>query len=333
MDSQKAFLILLTGLLGFISWLMIKPFLAYVLGAVVLAFILHPLQRRMAPRMGPRITAFILVLLAVFAAVLPVTLATAAIIQDASDLPQDVDQSEIIDTAEIEAKILAYTGQQVDIASAVGSAVNEFSNLAFGSFSRVVNVLTNVSIGITIMMFLLFYFLKDGEKLVGWLKSVTPMPQDIQENLYSRVNRTTWAVIKGHVLVAVTQGLVAGLGLFIAGVPNYIFWTFIMILLGFIPIIGTIIVWGPATVYLFLMGSFEAAVFLLVWGLVVVGITDNIMRPLVVDKSAELHPAAILIGVIGGVYIFGAPGLFIGPIIIGVFKSVLLVFRNNYEDL
>jgi len=184
-----------------------------------------------------------------------------------------------------------------------------------------------------LLIFLLYYLLKDGEKFVKWLRDTTPLPSDIQNQLYARVNKTTWAVIKGHVLVAVVQGLIAGLGLAITGVPNYAFWTFIMVILGFIPIIGTVVVWLPAAAYLFAIDRSAAAIFLFLYGMVIVGLTDNILRPIAVDRGSNLHPAVIIIGVIGGVYIFGAAGLFIGPIILGIFKAVLLVFKNNYEDL
>ncbi|MFB6147859.1 MAG: AI-2E family transporter, partial [Candidatus Nanohaloarchaea archaeon] len=185
---------------------------------------------------------------------------------------------------------------------------------------------------LTLMMFLLYYFLKDGREMVVWVKSVLPMDDEVKDSLCEKVDQTTWAVIKSHVLVAIIQGLVAGLGLIVLGIPNSIFWTFVMVVLGFIPLVGTLLVWGPASVYLFLVNRPVAALALALYGFVVVGMTDNIVRPLAVDRSAELHPAVIIVGVLGGVYLFGAPGLFFGPILLGVFKSVLLVMKNNYND-
>jgi predicted PurR-regulated permease PerM len=183
------------------------------------------------------------------------------------------------------------------------------------------------------MVFLMYYFLTDGGKLVSFIRDTAPLPEDIQQQLYEEVNMTTWAVIKGHVLVAVVQGLLAGLGLALTGVPNYIFWTSVMIILAFIPIIGTFMVWGPAAAYLFLIDEPLMAVLLALYGLTVVALSDNFLRPFAVDRGTNLHPAVILIGVIGGVYLFGASGLFLGPIMLGIFKSVLLVFKNSYKDL
>jgi len=333
MNVQKGFLLILTAALAVVTWLMIKPLLGYVLGAVILAFLLRPLQIKLSPYLGSSATAGLLMLFGIVVLILPVMLASAAVIQDATELSQDINQTGNFNTTLIEQSIQEYTGQEVDIENALSNTLDRFTSTVFGSFSQIVNVIVSIGIGLTLMLFVIYYLLKDGEKFVSWLKDITPLPVEIQDGLHERINKTTWAVIKGHVAVAVAQGLIAGAGLVVAGVPNYIFWTFIMVILAFLPMIGTIIIWGPAAIYLFAIGEVNSAIFLAIYGIVVVGLTDNIMRPLVVDKGADLHPAVIIIGVIGGVYLFGAPGLFIGPIILGIFKSVLLVFKNNYSEL
>ncbi len=331
MDNQKIFVLALIALLTFVSWLMLRPFLEYFLFAIILAFILYPLQKKLSRYINPSISAFLLMIFAILIAVVPLVFATAAVIDDARDLTQDINQTELINTTEIENYIREYTGQQLDVEQTINSAITEFTSVTFGSFSELVNLIAGFAIGITLMLFLLFYFIRDGREMALWIKEIIPLESDVRDNLYERMNITTWAVIKGHVLVAVAQGLVAGLGLAATGVPNYIFWTFMMVILGFIPIVGSMLVWAPASAYLFLTGNTLMGIFLLIYGLVIVGLTDNILRPIVVDRKAELHPAAIIIGVIGGVYIFGAPGLFFGPILLGVFKAILMVFKNNNE--
>ncbi|MFB6204568.1 MAG: AI-2E family transporter [Candidatus Nanohaloarchaea archaeon] len=330
MDEEKTFLAGVILLLGVIGFLMLKPFAAYVMGAVLLAFILMPLHRRLRPYTGERVSSFLLVVFSIFMVVVPVFLTGAAVLDDARDLNRQIGDLEAVNLTEIEQKIERYTGQQVDIEPRLRNALKEFTALVFGSFSEILNIFTGLAIGVPLMLFLMYYFIKDGETFLSWFKSVVPLPLDLQDTLYEKVRFTTWAVIKGHVLVALVQGLVAGLGLYLAGVPNYIFWTFIMLMLSFVPVIGSFLVWGPAALYLFLMNQAAAAIFLLVYGVVVVGLTDNFLRPLLVDKRAELHPATIIIGVLGGVILFGAPGLFIGPILLGVLKSALAVFKNHY---
>ena len=333
MNERRMFLILLIALLGILSFLIFQPFLGYIMGAAILAFLLQPLHERLKSYTGQSISAFILVIVALVAAVIPISMAALAVIQDARDLDNDLRESEVINTTEIENRLQELTGQTVDIEKMVSNIVNDFTSNTVGGLGDLVGIVAELSIGFSIFIFLLYYMLRDGRDFIAWIKDLDPFPKNIQDELYGKMKRTTWDVIIAHVLIAIIQGLVAGVGLALTGVPNYIFWTFIMMLLGFIPIIGTIMVWLPAAIYLFLIDQTLAATFLAIYGFTVVSLTDNFLRPVIIDRGSNINPGVILVGVLGGVYLFGAVGLFIGPIILGMFKSVLLVFKNHYEDL
>lgn len=333
MRDEKLFLLVLTGLLGVIFFLMAEPFMGYIIAAALLAFLLYPLHRRASDYIPDRISGFLVVIFGLTVVVVPFILAAGAVFEDTTDLIEDVNRTDFIEMGELERRALDYTGREIDIEQNLNEAVRSFTEASLGGFSEIVKFFTHFTIGITISMFLMYYLIVDGKQFVNWLRSILPLSDDIQDSLFAQMEKTSWAVIKGHVMVAFIQGAVAGIGLFLTGVPNYFFWTFIMILLGFIPIFGTFLIWGPAAIYLSLIGEVSSAAFLATYGLIIVSLTDNIIRPFAVDRGANLHPAVILIGVIGGVYVFGAVGLFIGPIILGIFKSVLLVFKNNYQDL
>ncbi|MFT4892249.1 MAG: putative PurR-regulated permease PerM [Candidatus Nanohaloarchaea archaeon] len=333
MNERKAFLFILAGIFGLIAFMMAEPFLGYIIGAGLLAFLLYPIHRRASKYIPDRISGFLVVFLGILVLIVPFLFAAMAVFEDARDLVNDVNRTEFIDTGEIEQRVFDMTGREIDVEQSIDSLFRRFTETSLGGFTQFIQFFTHFTIGITIMMFLMYYLIVDGKEFVQWLRTIIPLPEEIQGSLLDEIEMTSWAVIKGHVMVAIIQGLVAGLGLFLTGIPNYFFWTFVMILLGFIPIFGTFMIWGPATVYLFIIGEVPSAVFLGIYGLIIVSLTDNIIRPFAVDRGSNLHPAVILIGVIGGVYIFGAVGLFIGPILLGIFKSVLLVFKNNYEDL
>ena len=333
MNTQKGFLLLLTTAFLILGGLMLKPFTPYLLGAMVLAFVLHPLQKKLRSHTGPRVSAFLLMILSVLLFVLPFAIVVTSVAGDASQAIADITQNDLVDIDSIESFMLEYTGEEVDIEAELREAANRFVSTALGGFSQILGVLTEVGIGISVMVFVLFYLLKDGKKFTAYIKDLMPLPDNIVDDLYSKTYNTTWAVIKGHVLVALVQGGVAGLGLWIAGVPNVVFWTFVMTMLAFIPLIGSFLIWGPAGIYLIGLGNIGAGIFLLLYGIIVVNLTDNFLRPFVVDESADLHPAVILIGVIGGVFVFGATGLFLGPVAFGTLKSVLEVFKDNYNEL
>lgn len=333
MNEKKLFLIVSAVVFGAISFMMAQPFLGYILAAGLLAFILHPIHQKTSDYMPDRISGLLVVMFGITAVVLPFLYAGITVFEDARQVSQDFNGTEFVDTGELEQRVLELSGIEIDIERNAEETFNRFTEATVGGVSGFVRTLTHFIIGITVMIFLLYYLIVDGEELVDWIRELIPLGEGIEDSLFEEMRNTSWAVIKGHVLVAIVQGLVAGLGLALAGIPNYAFWTFIMILLGFIPIFGTFLVWGPAAVYLFFIGDVTAAIFLAFYGLVIVSLTDNVLRPFAVDRGSDLQPAAILIGVIGGVYVFGAVGLFIGPIILGIFKSILLVFKNNYEDL
>ncbi|MFB6180337.1 MAG: AI-2E family transporter [Candidatus Nanohalobium sp.] len=333
MDVQKGFLLAVIALFLGIAARMLRPFLGYILITVIIAFVLYPLQRRISPFLGKKISAFILVILTLGLTIVPFALTVNAVIDDAQDLAGDLNGSETIKMDKFEQSIKDLTGRSIDIEAQLENVLRNFVSTTIGSVSTVLNVVTNIAIGVTLSVFLIFYLLVDGIRFKEWLKDITPLPKDLQDEMYAKTSKTTWAVVKGHIAVAAVQGSIAGLGLYLVGFQNYAFWTFVMVLLAFIPIVGAFIVWGPASILLFAQSRPSAGAFLLIWGAVVVGFTDNFLRPLLVDKNADLHPAVILLGVIGGMYVFGAAGILMGPIAFGVLKTVLEVFNERYHEL
>jgi len=129
------------------------------------------------------------------------------------------------------------------------------------------------------------------------------------------------------------SGLVAGIGLLLSGVPNVAFWTFMMMVLGLIPLVGTALIWAPAALHLLISGQFVLGAALILYGVVVVGSVDNFLRPFLVDESADLHPIFIIFGVIGGIGIFGPIGIFVGPVMFGTAKSLIQVYIENFDQL
>ncbi|MEM4781276.1 MAG: AI-2E family transporter, partial [Halalkalicoccus sp.] len=129
------------------------------------------------------------------------------------------------------------------------------------------------------------------------------------------------------------EGAIAGLGLFATGIPNAAFWTFVMIVLALLPLIGAFMVWAPAAGYLFVIGEAGSATLLFAYGIVVVSMIDNYARPILIDREAQLNPGVILVGVFGGVYALGFVGLFVGPIALGVLAAALVTFAEEYDRL
>jgi predicted PurR-regulated permease PerM len=327
MDTDEGLLLTFIAALLVVSALMVLPYVQFVLGAIILAFVLQPLQERLAPRVGPSRSAGGLVVVSVVALVLPFLLATAFVASDVRRFVEGLEERNL-DFSTVEEPLARHTGLEVDIGEAVRSSLSEVGS--FDSVLSVFGTLTHLLVGLGLLLFLLFFFVRDGHRFVAWIRRMSPLPATATDDLISRIGSTTNAVLAGHVLVAIVQGVLAGVGLAVTGVPNYVFWTFVMVILGLIPIIGTFTIWAPACVYLFATGRTVAAVALFVYGSVVVGLSDDYLRPIVVDRYAAVSPSAIIIGVLGGLSVFGFMGLFVGPIIIAALRESIEVYNDHY---
>ncbi|WP_331235674.1 AI-2E family transporter [Natronorarus salvus] len=330
MNQQRAFVLLAIAISALVSLWIVLPFLQYVLAAVILAYVLFPIHARLAPRIGRRASPVLLIVLTLVAVILPLIYVGTVLYRDLLELAQG---ETALDAETLEARIEESTGQTVDVQSALVDVGEALVEVLFGSVTQVVGVTFTATLGLALTLFLVYYTLRDGPAFVDWAADVIPLPPDVTADLFDQIHRTTWGVVIGHISVAVIQGLVGGVGLYFAGVPNVVFWTFVMIVLALLPLIGAFIIWGPAAIYLVAVDQVVPGVALAVYGIVVVSMIDNYARPIVIDREAHLNPGVILVGVFGGVYTLGFTGLFIGPIVIGVLAATLATFREDYDRL
>jgi predicted PurR-regulated permease PerM len=331
MDVSRGFMLFVIGALGALSFAIVWPFLQYVLLAVLIAYLLAPIYRRLEPVVGGTTAALTLMIGATVSVILPFAALISFVASDAVDLAQRLSDSEA-DLGGIKTALANATGEEIDLPAALATGAENFASVLLGSAPDLFSAFTHALIGIGLAAFMLFFFLRDGQRFTAWLFRITPLPDPVQRDLSVRIDDLMWAVLAGHVLVSAIQGILAGIGLFITGVPNAIFWTLVMILLALLPIIGAFLVWGPAAVYLVMLGDPVAGGALFLYGAVVVSFSDNYLRPILVDRRARLNPATIMLGVVGGLYLLGIMGLFFGPVIVGVFKIAIETFDEYYVD-
>ncbi|PSQ26772.1 AI-2E family transporter [Halobacteriales archaeon QS_9_68_17] len=332
MDTSRAFLLGLIAVLGVVALMLAMPFLQFLLLAVLLVYVLYPVQERLAPRIGSGYSAFALVTLTSLLVLLPLFLVFRSVFGQAQTLYTALRDGEVT-VGLVEDTLANAVGVELDLRSVFGSVPEDIGSTALDEALNLFDLVTHVLIGLGITAFLLYYFLKDGDALVDWTRDVIPLPPDVVADLFEEIDNVMWAVIAGHVFVAAIQGGVAGIGLFVTGIPNALFWTVVMMVLALLPVVGAPLVWGPAALYLLGQGDTAAAVGLAVYGTFVVGITDDYLRPVVVDRRANLNPAVILFGIVGGVYVMGAMGIFFGPVVLGALKATIDVFDEKYEEL
>ena len=328
MDTDQRFLLALVIASGVVSLLIVLPFLQFVLGSILVAYVLYPINQRLEPYLGRRLAPLVVIAGALVVVFAPVAYITVVLFRDLRALSNGESG---LETAEIEETIAEQTGEEVDLTASVSTFGDELINILFGDVAALVSFGLFLSIGFALMLFLVYYLVRDGDRLVTWVIGVAPMAENVCSRLFRRIDDTTWGVVAGHLFVAVLQGLVGGVGLFLVGVPNAVFLTFVMVVLALLPLIGASLVWAPAAGYLFVIGDTELGIALFLYGLVVVSLVDNYARPIVIDREAELNPAVILVGVFGGTYAIGLTGLFIGPIVLAVFVTTIEAFDDEYS--
>ena len=346
MDVRALFLFLLVAVLGAVSVLLVLPLLQYVLAAALLAFVLFPIHERLVGRtfdvrgrtvtIGPRISAGAVTALGVVAVVLPLIALSILLLRTILAFLEDFDELVIVDSVRDVARELGIDQEVlVDLEEFLRSEIDGFLDrgieFVLQELLRLVDTSVRVGIGVLVLVFLLYYFLLDGRRLVAWIGSVAPIDDEIRTDLIDEIDAVTWAVLKSHVLVALVEGLLGGLGLYLLGVPNVAFWTVVMIVVSFLPAIGIWLIWAPAVGYLVWIGEPVGATALLLYGVAVLSVVDNYLRAILVDIESGVHPAVVLVGVIGGIYLFGILGLFLGPVLLAAFKAVLEVFGEAYD--
>ena len=184
-----------------------------------------------------------------------------------------------------------------------------------------------------VMLYAMFFFFRDGPKIIEKIFYYMPLTSKDEGLLLERLTSVTRATIKGTVVIGIIQGTLAGLGFWAAGIDGAAFWGTIMTVLSVVPGIGAALIWVPAVIYLFITGQTLTATLLLAWCAAVVGTVDNLLRPALVGKDAKMPDLLILIGTLGGLFLFGPIGFIVGPIVCGLFLTVWDIYGTTFKSI
>jgi predicted PurR-regulated permease PerM len=218
--------------------------------------------------------------------------------------------------------------QAQDWLVAAGKHVLQFLASSGGTF--VLGALGTM-ISFLLMLFVLFFVLRDGPALAQKVVRMLPIEKRMRGKLWQHLTEVTRAVFMGIGVTALVQGMLVGIGFWITGLPSALVFGVLAALVALVPFIGTVIVWGPGALYLASLGDYGHAIFLTLWGTIAVGMVDNFLRPLLISGRAEVPTLAVFIGVMGGLQAFGFIGLFVGPIVLGLLVA-LFRFQSDAVD-
>jgi predicted PurR-regulated permease PerM len=217
---------------------------------------------------------------------------------------------------------------RVDFRSTVLGWVDRASRYLVGVSGRAVSNLLSLMLEIVVVFFTLFFLFRDGSWIQGRLRSVLPLTAEQSTRLVSRVSETIVASVHGGIAVGLAQGLLTGIAFWVLGLSSPVLWGLVAALASLIPVVGTGLVWVPASVVLVVDGHWIKALILLVWGAAVVAQIDAVVRPYIISGRAKMHNLLIFFALLGGVRAFGFMGIFMGPVIVSVTIVLLDMLRE-----
>ncbi len=337
--QYKTFLALMVLVTLAFIWILL-PFYGAVFWAVILGVIFAPLQRRLLLRLGWKrnLTALCTLLICLVIAILPVIIISMLLVQEGTTLYKNLESGQLdISTYVLQFKSLLppyfrrliehqgmgdLNGLRDKIAKGAMQASQYLATQAFsvgqGTFDFVVSFF--------IMLYLLFYFLRDGPDLVRRIRTAIPLAEPQKRRLQLKFNRVVRATVKGNVLMAIVQGALGGLIFWFLDIPSALLWAVMMAFLSLLPAVGAGIVWAPVAVYFLLSGMIWQGVVLGLFGIFVIGLVDTVLRPILVGKDTRMPDYLILISTLGGMAVFGLNGFVIGPMVAALFMSMWGIF-------
>ncbi|MFA4952910.1 MAG: AI-2E family transporter, partial [Candidatus Pacearchaeota archaeon] len=215
-----------------------------------------------------------------------------------------------------------------EVASIIQSFIKKITNYLVDSFASLVLNFPTLLMKTFVVLFTLFFVLRDKDELIEYIKSLLPFSKEVENKLFYYSKGITSSVIYGQVVVGIFQGLIAGIGFFIFGVPNSLLLSLAAMLISILPLLGPFLVWVPVVIYLLIAGNTFSAMGVLVFGLVA-STVDNILRPAIVSRRTKIHSSIILTGMIGGLFIFGILGIILGPLILSYLLVILEFYRSK----
>lgn len=342
---RRTFLLVLALLVSAIFLYMIRAYLMPILLAAVASGLSMPLFNRLLRLVrGRRALAAALTLLLLFLAVaLPlgvfVGIVTSAGIEVAADAVPWVKQA-VQEPSELLER--AYTAMprlrdlepyREQILSRAGEAIEMLGNALVKNLSAITGGTLRSLLALFVLLYAMFFFLIGGRSVLSKVLAYLPLPQADKDRLVARFLSVAMATLKGTLVVGLVQAALAGLAFWVLGVGGAAFWATLVFVLSVLPGVGAPLVWVPIAIYLAATGRGGAALGLAIWCAAVVGTIDNVLRPRLVGNDTKMPDLLILVSTLGGITLFGAPGLIVGPIIAALFLTVWEIFGAAFGDV
>lgn len=346
-NFRNAFVLLLVAATSLLALAIAWPFLKPLLLGAMLAGLCHPLYRWLARCFRGRtsLASFTTLLILVVLAVGPLGAFAGLVVSQAFEVSEKAipwarehfgpsSGFDVHHWLVNRFPVLApYIPNQETIVENVGLAAKSAGGFLVAAASRMTAGTAAFLLNAFVMLYAMFFFLRDGRAILEKVFYYIPLRHQDELQMVERFTSVTRATIKGTVIIGIVQGTLAGLALWAAGIDGAAFWGTIMVILSVIPGVGSALVWVPAVIYLFATDRVLAAILVAAWCATVVGMIDNVLRPMLVGKDARMPDLLILVGTLGGLFLFGPIGFIAGPLVFGLFLTVWEIYGAAFRDI
>ena len=329
---QLIFFIIFTAGVSVLAFFIFKPYIGPIFLAAIIAIASHPFYKRLLKIFGGKssLTSFIAVFIVLVIILFPAIFIGIAIFKEATVFYNHISSGQIgggsflnMATDFFEKKINFFAPEfSVDLKE----YLKNFASWIIGNLDNFFSSFFKVLIGLLLMAISLFYFLKDGERIVKKLIAFSPLADYYDEQIMRRVGLAINSIVRGSLMIALVKGFLTALGFAIFGVPTPMLWGVVSAMASFVPIVGSGVVIAPAVLYLSAAVSYPVAVGLAIWGVVLIGLSDNLLSPILMKKGMHIHPFIILLSMFGGLGFFGPIGFIAGPVVLSLLFALFDIY-------
>ncbi|MBT3406995.1 AI-2E family transporter [Candidatus Woesearchaeota archaeon] len=348
--QTRVFAIILFLIVLSLVILILKPFISAIIIAIIIAYLFHPVYRYFVKKtkketLSAFLTSVLVVLLLTIPFLLMINTVSKEVLTFSKSFKERMTSGEIFEVDCDETpnstlcKVNTYlstVSEESTIDHYLATGMNRLASNIASATSRLILQIPLVILNIFVMLFTTFYLFRDGEKLIKVVKNVIPVNKKNTEHIISQSAEVLNGVLYGQLVTALIQGMIAGLGYYLFGFSSPIFWGIVTAIAALIPIVGTGLIWLPMALYSLTTGlstsnrpEIIAGTGLMIYGAILISSLDNIIKPKLIGDRAKIHPLLVLLGVLGGLSLFGPLGVIIGPIILALFVVLIEIYRSE----
>lgn len=346
LSEKRALLVLLVAVSAALVWILL-PFYGTILWGMIIALLFAPLYRRLLPRLAHKRTpaALLSLLLVLVIVILPLAVVAAALAREATTIYEQLQSGKLNPTQYFRGVFDALPGWATAWLDRFGLVdFNALQRRLTEALARGSQIIAAQALGIGqltfefivelfITLYLAFFLIRDGDALARTLRRAVPLAPAHRSELVSKFTVVIRATVKGNLLVAALQGLLGGVAFWFLGVHGALLWAVVMAFLSLLPAVGAALVWLPVALYFLLTGAVWQGAALIAWGVLVIGLVDNLLRPILVGKDTRLPDYVVLTSTLGGMAVFGINGFVLGPAIAAMFVAVWQIYADTRPDV